>query len=170
MGTHHSCITIVTSILGLALEPLGTGQGMTVPRETPGEDLLVFHISSQGCVGRNGTLGTRRLVRGHLAGWGVGEGPVQAREDSHALGDPGCSGGSRSGALSLQVSERRRGNSHPWQGPGPLPAASLNSREIFSRRWPGQAASGATIPAGSQFCRGSPISPPDTFSCRFFPQ
>ena len=35
------------------------------------------------------------------AGCGVGEGPVQAREDSHALGDPGCSGGSRSGALSL---------------------------------------------------------------------
>lgn len=26
------------------------------------------------------------------AGWGVGEGPVQARKDSHALGDPGCSG------------------------------------------------------------------------------
>ena len=74
MGTHHSCIMIVTSILGLALEPLGTGQGMTVPRETPGEDLMVSHISSQGCVGRNGhsrdteaSLGTSTVLWVSLA-------------------------------------------------------------------------------------------------------
>ena len=71
------------------------------------------------------------------------------RKDSHAPGDPGCSDcvpsggallseeGSRSGDLSLQVSERRRGNGHPWQDLSPLSAASLNSRETFSRRWPG---------------------------------
>lgn len=78
------------------------------------------------------------------AGWGVGEGPVQVRKDSHAPGDPGCSDpmpsggappseeGSRSGELSLQVSENGCGNGHPWQGLSPLSAASRNSRETFS--------------------------------------
>ena len=68
VGTHHSCITIVSSILGLASESPGAGQG------TPGEGPMVSHISSQGCVGRNGhlrdteaSLGTSRVLWVSLA-------------------------------------------------------------------------------------------------------
>lgn len=74
MGTHHSCITIVSSILGLASESPGAGQGTPGPRESPGEGLMVSHISSQGCVGRNGhlrdteaSLGTSRVLWVSLA-------------------------------------------------------------------------------------------------------